>query len=158
MQLSHLQYVVEFDIKGFFDNVDHSKLIKQIWALGIQDKRLIYVIKRILKAPIQLKNGTKITPVKGTPQGGVIFPLLANIVLNELDQWVDSQWQNHPIAIERGLLRQFSENAVLDNSYGYCIMRRPLLKEIYIVRYADDLRIFCHNADIARRTMQVVTQ
>ncbi len=158
MQLSHLQYVVEFDIKGFFDNVDHSKLIKQIWALGIRDKRLIYVIKRILKAPIQLENGTRITPAKGTPQGGIISPLLANIVLNELDQWIDSQWQNHPIAIERGLLRQFGENAVLDKSHGYCIMRRTRLKEIYIVRYADDFRIFCHNADTAKRTMQAVTQ
>ena len=48
MQQSHLRYVVEFDIKGFFDNVDHSKLIKQMWALGIRDKRLIYIVKRIL--------------------------------------------------------------------------------------------------------------
>jgi group II intron reverse transcriptase/maturase len=53
MQLSHMKYVVEFDIKGFFDNVDHSKLIKQMWALGIRDKRLIYIIKRILKAPVR---------------------------------------------------------------------------------------------------------
>ena len=54
MQLSHMQYVVELDIKGFFDNVDHSKLIKQMWGLGIQDKRLIYMIKRMLKARVQL--------------------------------------------------------------------------------------------------------
>ena len=58
MQQSHLRYVVEFDIKGFFDNVDHSKLIKQMWALGIRDKRLIYIVKRILKAPIQLVENT----------------------------------------------------------------------------------------------------
>ena len=41
MQLTHLHYVIEFDIKGFFDNVNHSKLIKQIWAMGIQDKHLL---------------------------------------------------------------------------------------------------------------------
>jgi retron-type reverse transcriptase len=93
MQRSHMSYVVEFDIKGFFDNVDHSKLIKQIWALGIRDKTLIYVLKRILKAPIQLEDGTMINPEKGTPQGGIISPLLANIVLNELDWWIDGQWQ-----------------------------------------------------------------
>jgi 5-methylcytosine-specific restriction endonuclease McrA len=47
MHKSHTRYAVEFDIKGFFDNVDHSKLIKQMWALGIRDKKLIYVIKRL---------------------------------------------------------------------------------------------------------------
>ena len=47
MQLSKLHYVVEVDIKGFFDNVNHSKLIKQIWALGIHDKKLIYKIVKI---------------------------------------------------------------------------------------------------------------
>ena len=57
MQLSDLHYVIEFDIKGFFDNVDHSKLIKQIWTLGIRDKRLIYVIKKILSAPIKMQDG-----------------------------------------------------------------------------------------------------
>lgn len=41
MMLANLHYVIEFDIKGFFDNVNHSKLIKQIWALGIHDKHLI---------------------------------------------------------------------------------------------------------------------
>ena len=43
--MSNLHYVIEFDIKEFYDNVDHSKLIKQIWALGIHDKELIYVIE-----------------------------------------------------------------------------------------------------------------
>ena len=84
-------------IKGFFDNVDHSKLIKQIWALGIRDKKLIYLIKRILKAPIRMEDGTTVLPQKGTPQGGIISPLLANIVLNELDKWVESQWQDNPV-------------------------------------------------------------
>lgn len=91
MQVTHLHYVIEFDIKGFFDNVNHSKLIKQIWAMGIRDKQLIFAIKRILTAPIRMPDGTTILPDKGTPQGGIISPLLANIVLNELDHWVESQ-------------------------------------------------------------------
>ena len=57
IQNTRLHYVVEFDVKGFFDNVDHSKLIKQIWSLGIRDKNLLFVLKRILKAPIRLENG-----------------------------------------------------------------------------------------------------
>ena len=158
MQLSHMQYVVEFDIKGFFDNVDHSKLIKQMWALGIRDKRLIYIIKRILKAPVQLENGAIVTPDKGTPQGGIISPLLANIVLNELDWWVDSQWQNHPVAVSRGRNRQIKERIVFDKSHGYRIMRNTQLKEMHIVRYADDFRVFCPTRDCAERTLIAVTQ
>lgn len=98
MQRSHLHYVVEFDIKGFFDNVNHPKFIRQIWALGIHDKQLIWVIKRILKTPIRMPDGSTAYPNKGTPQGGIISPLLANIVLNELDHWVESQWQENPVA------------------------------------------------------------
>ncbi|RKI67087.1 group II intron reverse transcriptase/maturase [bacterium 1xD42-67] len=158
MQLSHMQYVVEFDIKGFFNNVDHSKLIKQMWALGIRDKRLIYIIKRILNAPVQLENGAIVTPDKGTPQGGIISPLLANIVLNELDWWVDSQWQNHPVAVARGRNRQIKERIVFDKSHGYRIMRNTQLKEMHIVRYADDFRIFCPTRDCAERTLIAVTQ
>lgn len=89
LQRAHLHYVLEFDIKGFFDNVNHSKLIRQLWALGIQDKQLLFVIKRILKAPIRMPDGSTVYPTKGTPQGGIISPLLANVVLNELDHWVD---------------------------------------------------------------------
>jgi group II intron reverse transcriptase/maturase len=154
MQLSHLQYVVEFDIKGFFDNVDHSKLIKQIWALGIHDKKLIYILKRLLKAPIQLEDGTMITPEKGTPQGGIISPLLANIVLNELDWWVESQWQENPVI--NNYAPQFNKKGAKDKSHGYRGMRNTKLKEMYIVRYADDFRIFCKNAESANRTMLAV--
>ena len=88
---SKLHFVVEVDIKGFFDNVNHAKLIRQMWTLGIRDKWLLYVIKRMLKAPILMPDGTQIIPGKGTPQGGILSPLLSNIVLNELDQWLDSQ-------------------------------------------------------------------
>lgn len=71
LQMMNLHYVIEFDIKGFFDNVNHSKLIRQIWSLGIRDKQLIFVIKRILAAPIQMPDGSTIIPDRGTPQGGL---------------------------------------------------------------------------------------
>lgn len=146
LQHANLHYVIEFDIKGFFDNVNHAKLIRQIWAMGIHDKQLIFVIRRILKAPIKLEDGTFITPDKGTPQGGIISPLLANIVLNELDHWVESQWQWCPIC---------KRNARPEN--GFRQAKKSNLKEMFIVRYADDFRIFCRTKDSAERTKCAVT-
>lgn len=147
IQNSNLHHVIEFDIKGFFDNVNHQKLIKQLWAIGIHDRKLIWVIRRILKAPIKLENGSMYMPDKGTPQGGIISPLLANIVLNELDQWVESQWTNNPI------LNNYSSR-----SHGFRGLReRTRLKEIRIVRYADDFRIFCKTKEDAEKMMIATT-
>lgn len=151
LQMSNLHYVIEFDIKGFFDNVDHSKLIKQIWALDIRDKELIYIIKRILKAPIKMSDGSLISPEKGTPQGGILSPLLANIVLNELDHWVESQWQYSKVT--DNYRQRPQSNGTVDRSHGYRAMRESTkLKEMWIVRYADDFRIFCKTRSDAEKT------
>lgn len=151
LQMSNLHYVIEFDIKGFFDNVDHSKLIKQIWALGIQDKELIYVIKRILRASIKMPKGDTVKPEKGIPQGGILSPLLANIVLNELDHWVESQWQYSKVTDKYSQKTQ--KNGTVDRCHGYRAMRESTkLKEMWIVRYADDFRIFCKTKSDAEKT------
>lgn len=156
LQRSHLHYVIEFDIKGFFDNVDHPKLVRQIWALGIRDKHLISKIRRILKAPIKMPDGTMYHPAKGTPQGGIISPLLANIVLNELDHWVESQWQAHPVIGKFTIRKNKSGCDVHSNAYTG--MRKTKLKEMYIVRYADDFRIFCRTKTDAEKTKAAITQ
>ncbi|MDD6038917.1 MAG: group II intron reverse transcriptase/maturase [bacterium] len=151
LQMSNLHYVIEFDIKGFFDNVDHSKLIKQIWALGIRDKELIYVIRQILKAPIKMPDGTLVEPSKGTPQGGILSPLLANIVLNELDHWVESQFQYSKVTDNYSQRPQ--KNGTVDRGHGYRAIRESTnLKELWIVRYADDFRIFCKNEQDALKS------
>lgn len=156
MQRSKLGYVIEFDIKGFFDNVNHSKLIKQIWAMGIQDKKLIFIIKRILKAPVKMPNGDIYFPQKGTPQGGIISPILANLVLNELDHWIDSQWLNNPIINNFKL--PINKSGKLIKSNAYLKMRQTNLKEMYIIRYADDFRIFCRTYEDAVRSKEAITQ
>ena len=156
MQKSGLHYVVEFDIKGFFDNVDHSKLIKQIWSLGIRDKHLLYVIKQILKAPIKMPNGEIQYPSKGTPQGGIISPLLANIVLNELDHWIDSQWIEHPITEKYSY--KVNSNGSKDLGHAYRAMKTTGHKEMYIVRYADDFRILCRTKSEAERIKIAVSK
>jgi len=157
LNLSKLHYVIEFDIKSFFDEVNHSKLIKQIWAIGIRDKHLIWVLKQILRAPIKMPDGKLVLPTKGTPQGGIISPLLANIVLNELDHWIESQWQEHPVT--RKYKRRIEANGAENKCNGYRAMRKyTSLKEMFIVRYADDFRIFCRTKDEAERAKIAITQ
>lgn len=156
IQKSHMYYVVEFDIKSFFDNVNHPKLMRQIWTLGIRDKQLLFIIRRILQAPIRMPDNTMVYPTKGTPQGGIISPLLANIVLNELDHWVDEQWMNNP-SFMKGLTRTNKAGCII-RSDAYGAMRKTRLKEMYIIRYADDFRIFCRTYEQAKNTKIAITK
>lgn len=150
IQGQHLHFVVDIDIKGFFDNVNHGKLLKQMWTLGIKDKKLLSIISAMLKAEVA---GIGF-PEKGTPQGGIISPLLSNIVLNELDWWVASQWETMPTRVpyKRRVLR----NGTLDNSGVYSQLRKTGLKECYIVRYADDFKIFCRYRSDAQKIFVAV--
>jgi group II intron reverse transcriptase/maturase len=141
IQVQHMYHVVDLDIKGFFDNINHTKLIRQIWALGIRDKKLLCIIKEMLKAPVILPTGEKVYPQKGTPQGGILSPLLANIVLNELDWWIASQWEQMPTKTE--FKTKCNEQGTEIRSHAYRALRRSRLKEVHAVRYADDFKIFC---------------
>jgi hypothetical protein len=103
-----------------------------------------------------LESGEHIKPTKGTPQGGIISPLLANIVLNELDWWIASQWQNNPVTEK--YVQTPNKIGTLNKNHGFRAMRGTRLKEMYIVRYADDFRIYCSTLDDARRTKIAVTK
>lgn len=156
IQVQNLHYVVDVDIKGFFDNVNHSKLIRQMWTLGIRDKQLICIIKEMLKAPVIMPDGSTQYPTKGTPQGGILSPLLANIVLNELDWWISSQWENMPTHNEYKL--SFASNGTANKGNAYSALRKSRLKEMYIVRYADDFKIFCRKRSDADKVFIAVKQ
>lgn len=123
-------HVVDIDIQGFFDNVNHSKLLKQMFNIGIKDKRVLRIVSKMLKAPIE---GMGI-PTKGTPQGGILSPLLSNIVLNDLDWWVTNQWG--------GMKTQYQYKR---NDFKLGSLKKTNLKEMYIVRYADDFKVFTNN-------------
>jgi RNA-directed DNA polymerase len=138
---SKLHYVVDIDIKGFFDNINHTLLIKQLWNLGIRDRQVIACISKMLKAEV---DGEGI-PTKGSPQGGLLSPLLSNITLNELDQWVANQWELFP------LHKPFKtrEGELLAK-------KRTYLKEGYLVRYADDFKILCRDWKTAEKWYHAV--
>lgn len=138
-----LHYAVDVDIKGFFDNVDHGKLLKQMWTMGIRDKKLLGIISRLIKAEIESVG----KPEKGTPQGGIISPILSNIVLNELDWWIYSQWE--------GIKTVFPYK---QGNHKIRALQKTNLKEMYIVRYADDFKIFCRGAKTAQKAFVAVKQ
>lgn len=90
LQFGGYQYVVEADIKGFFDNIDHEWMEKML-ELRINDQPFIRLIKKWMKAGILTKEGV-IHPEKGSPQGGVISPVLANIYLHYVvDLWFEKR-------------------------------------------------------------------
>ncbi|WP_019375686.1 group II intron reverse transcriptase/maturase [Virgibacillus halodenitrificans] len=140
---AQLHYVVDIDIKGFFDNVHHTLLIKQLWNLGIHDRKVLTCISKMLKAEID----TEGVPSKGVPQGGLLSTLLSNIVLNDLDQWVADQWEFFPLS------KNFKSRA------GETLAKkRTNLKEGYLVRYADDFKILCRGGKTAQKWYHAVRQ
>lgn len=141
INIGKFYYTVDIDIKGFFDNVNHTKLIKQMYALGIQDRKLISIIKAMLKAPIQGEG----IPNKGTPQGGILSPLLSNIVLNELDWWISSQWETFE-----------TQRTYKSHQSQYNQQKKTNLKQMYIVRYADDFKIMCRDYNSAKRILSAI--
>lgn len=75
------EYVVEADIKGYFDNMDHEWMIKML-EQRINDRAFVRLIRKWLRAGVLEPNGKLIHPVTGTPQGGIISPILANIYMH----------------------------------------------------------------------------
>jgi RNA-directed DNA polymerase len=87
LQFGHYHYVVEADIKGFFDNMDHDWMIRMLEE-RIEDRAVLGLIRKWLRAGILDTTGAILPPVTGTPQGGVVSPVLSNVYLHYvLDLW-----------------------------------------------------------------------
>ena len=81
-------WVLDLDIKGFFDNIDHGLLMRAV-TKHTACKWIRLYVERWLKAPMEMQDGQIITRERGTPQGGVISPLLANLFLHyAFDEWM----------------------------------------------------------------------
>lgn len=88
--------VIDLDIKGFFDNLDHTLLLKAVDHLNPAAWMRLY-IERWLKAEVAYPDGHREHPTKGTPQGGVISPLLANLFLHYThDKWLETHHPSNP--------------------------------------------------------------
>lgn len=113
-------WVVEADIKSFFDTIDHEQLIAMV-KTRVDDEAFIRLIRKWLNAGVLNSDGTTETPDRGTPQGGVISPILANIYLHfVLDRWFDGD------------------------------IRKKCTGEAHMVRYADDfVAAFRYHGDAA---------
>lgn len=122
-----VNYVLEADIKGFFDNVDHDWLMKFL-GNDIEDKNFLRYIKRFLIAGV-MEDGQQLASDRGTPQGGLISPILANVYLHYvLDWWFET-----------------------------CV--KPELKgEAYYVRYADDFLMLFQYENEAGQVMERLAQ
>jgi group II intron reverse transcriptase/maturase len=91
LQYGMYNYIVEADIKGFFDNMNHDWIVKML-EQRIDDRAFIWLIKKWLKAGVVEEDGKVIHPVTGSPQGGIVSPVIANIYLHyALDLWFEKK-------------------------------------------------------------------
>lgn len=132
-------YVIEGDIKGFFDHIDHRVLLDKLWKIGVHDRRVLAIIKAMLKAGY-MEQGTFCQSEEGTPQGGILSPLLANIYLTSFD-WTVGRMYQHP-----------------HQQTAYICSDRLRLKyqgavPKYLVRYADDWVILTNSEQEAYRLL-----
>ena len=122
-----VNYILDCDIKGFFDNVNHEWLMKFL-RNDIADPNYLRYIARILKSGVMIEGRVEETSV-GTPQGGLISPILANVYLHY----------------------------VLDLWFEKCI-KKQLYGEAYLVRYADDFLIMFEYEKDARRVYEAIVK
>ena len=123
---SRVQYVIEGDIKGCFDAIDHHLLMERL-RRRVQDRKVLRLVRAFLKAGV-MAEGSLRHPVAGTPQGGIISPLLANVALTAIDERY-GRWTPAP--------HEPWGNALARRARG----RRSGRPSFFLVRYADDFVI-----------------
>ncbi len=114
------EWVLEADIRACFDEIGHVPLMDRLRA-RIKDKRVCALVKAFLKAGVMMADGEQEETLTGTPQGGILSPLLANIALSALDDYFMRQWR-----------------AQMGNDWQRRKRRRNGLGNWRLIRYADD--------------------
>jgi RNA-directed DNA polymerase len=131
------RWIIEGDISKYFDTVNHRRLLKRLWEMGIRDRRLLQIIKTMLENGIL--NECKRNEV-GTPQGGILSPLLANIYLDIFDEWVEKQWERKTTKFQYKRHDQKLE----------ALRKRSNINPGYLIRYADDWVLLTDTRESAR--------
>ena len=118
-------WVFEADIKACFDEIDHTALMERV-RRRVRDKRVLGLVKAFLKAGVLAEDGSRRATITGTPQGGILSPLLANIALSVLDEHFAQKWEALGPEWTRAKRRRAGE---------------PVMR---LVRYADDFVVMVH--------------
>lgn len=128
------QWVLDADIEACFDRIDHTALMDRV-RLRVKDKRVLALVKAFLKAGVLTEQAGLADSDTGTPQGGILSPLLANIALHVLDEQVMAPWR---------------PDGTMGTTYRRHARRNKGLPTWRIVRYADDFVILVHgqNSDV----------
>ncbi len=122
------RWVLDADIEACFDRISHSALLDRV-RMRVKDKRVVALVKAFLKAGIMTESGRFEDTHTGTPQGGILSPLMANIALSVLDEHLHGPWQP-------GGAMSTSSRRVRRRAKGLPTWR--------IVRYADDFAVLVH--------------
>ena len=122
------RWVLDADIEACFDSIEHTALMDRVRA-RVKDKRVLALVKAFLKAGVMTETGRHEDSPTGTPQGGILSPLLANIALHALDEHVHGPWQ---------------PGGSMSTPKRRAYRRRKGLPNWRIVRYADDFVVLVH--------------
>jgi RNA-directed DNA polymerase len=136
------EWVLEADIQACFDEIGHTPLLDRVRS-RIKDKRILALVKAFLKSGIMTTTGNREETLTGTPQGGILSPLLANIALSALDEHFDQQWRQD-----------------MGTDYQRATRRKKGLGNWRIIRYADDFVVMVsggrHHAQALREEVAAV--
>jgi len=137
VQTTRYYWIIEGDISKYFDTINHTVLLKKLYHMGIKDRRVLMIIKQMLRAGVM--DEIKENPL-GTPQGGIISPLLANVYLHAFDEWCCSQWE-----------AKKTKKAYHPQSRLRALRNSGVLKPGFLVRYADDWVLITNSKRNAER-------
>lgn len=139
---SKLYIAIEGDIKSYFDNINHNKLIETMWNMGVRDERVLMIIKKMLKAGYMESSKTYDT-ITGSPQGGIISPLLANVYLNNFDWLMGKEYEFHP-----------HNEKYKEKKNALVALRKNNIHPVFYIRYADDWIVLTDTIENAQRLKQ----
>jgi RNA-directed DNA polymerase len=122
------RWVLDADIEACFDSIDHAALMDRV-RRRVKDKRVLGLVKAFLKAGVLTELGENRDTHTGTPQGGILSPLLANIALHVLDEHLQGQWREQ-----------------MGTNHGRARRRQNGLGTWRLVRYADDFVVLVHGS------------